>query len=408
MDTNIIGFETSTLTVATNIFWPIYGGAVGTATTQSPNYNVMPVAGTFKNFYINCDAGPGAGITRTFTVYINGADTGITISLTGAGTGAGVSTGSDATHTVAFNVGDIVSLHTTATGTTTAAGTVRWTLGAACATGVSMVLASSRANTLNTLATNFVPISGFGLDTTLATNEQAPMPTAGTFRNAYFQTSSSLGVGASMVATLFQNGGATGITMTITGTVQTTQTDNTHTVTVAAGDTFYWSIVPAGGPAAATGILSMEFDPTVNGESVHLYASSVVDVATAVRFNAISSPNAVSYQSAESARQMLTQAAVWKKLYVNLLTAPVGTASFQTQLSVNAVAGNPSVTITGVNTTGNDTVNTVTATVGQTVIMKMTPTNTPATSTLGWGIVSFIQPPATGITFITYRPAWRG
>jgi hypothetical protein len=393
MDTNIIGSNTTGITAATDTFFPLYAGNSGSNSSQvTSGANIMPVSGTLKNLYVQCDNGPGAGITRTFWVYKNGTSTGVTMSLTGSGTGAGVSSGSDLVNSTTFVAGDLISLRTAATATTTSAGTIRWTLDASTSPNVSMILGNSGAN-LATSGNTYVTVSGKAFDNTSGLNVQGVMPTSGTLKNAIMSTGGAAGTGAGYTATLYKNGSPTSITMTISGASAVSATDSTHSISVSPGDVLYWSVSPSGTPTARALAISLEFDPAIDGESVHLYGNSVVDVNSAVRYNAINSPNQASYQSTEAPRQVLTQSAVWRKLYVVLNSAPGAGASFQIQLSVGGAAGSPSVTISGANTTGNDANNCL-ATAGQTVVMKMTPTGTPTASTLGWGIVSYIPPAA--------------
>ena len=338
----------------------------------------------------------GAGITRTFWIYKNSANSGVTIALTGSGTGAGISSGSDLSDSVSFLAGDIISIHTTATALTTSTGTIRWCIDAYSSTAnQSLILGGSNSN-LATSGNSYVSPSGKGLDTTSGNNVAGVMPTGGVLKNAYIYLGPSdpPGTGASYAATLYQNGNPAALTMSVSGNSAYTGSDTTHSVTVSPGDVLYWQVLASGTPTPRTVDISMEFDPTTNGESVHMYGSSVTDTNSAVRYNAVQSPNLASYQSTEASRQSLTLSAVWRKLYVNLLSAPGGTASFQVQLSTNSTAGSPSVTITGLANTGNDS-NNVIATAGQTVAMKLTPAGTPTASTLSWGIVSYIPPAGT-------------
>lgn len=396
MDTNICCGTTSVQTVSTDLYWPIHGYAIGSSSTPAPNYTVMPIAGVLKNFYVQCQAGPGVGLSRTYTVAVNGVDTALTITVTGTGTGVGVSSNADTIHRINIAVGDQVSIHSTATGTTTDAGRTMFGLDFAAPANTSFIAACSRSQNLSTTLTSFLPIQGAGFDTTAGTNELCVFPTTGTLKNAAFNVNNAPGVGNSYTATLIQNGSPTSIVIVASGAASGTFYDNTHSVAVAAGDTFYWSIAVSGAAGATAGILSMEFDPTINGESVHMYASNVVTTNSAARFQSVVSPNAASYQSGETARQVASQAAVWKKLFVVQQTAPGGSASYQYQVSVAATPGNPSVTISAAATTGSDTTNSVQANAQDTVIIKITPTTTPATTIVAWGLVSFIQPAKAG------------
>lgn len=64
------------------------------------------------------------------------------------------------------------------------------------------------------------------------------LATNGTLKNLRIKVSTSPGVGQTYTYTVMKNGVATTITCTISGAAATTASDLTHTVTVAAGDTY--------------------------------------------------------------------------------------------------------------------------------------------------------------------------
>lgn len=399
MDSNICGFAIGALTAATDKFQPLFS-SVGSWASSAPaglNAVVSPIAGTIKNLYIDCDAGPGVGLTRTFWVYKNGSNTGVTVALTGAGTGAGISTGSDLSNTVSVAVGDILALHTTASGTTTSALTTRFSAGFNAAANTSLVMAISGAVVSTAIATSYMPIQGMNLDATAGTNVEMPMPTGGTFKNAIMTLNAVQATGGTYVATLYQNGSPTALVVTLAAGF-ITSTDTGHTITVAAGDKFYWSILGTGSVANKDIALSMEFDPTTNGESVILGGGLPITVNSAARFTSLTQ-TASTWSNTESQREMITQACDFKKLYVVLITAPGGSAQYVAAASVGeSTTGTPNATISAAATTGNDTSTTKTATAGQRISMKFTPSSTPATTVSEWGIVSYIAPPAASTT----------
>jgi hypothetical protein len=69
--------------------------------------NVIPAAGTIKNYYAFVETAPTAGHSWTFTVRKNGADTAVTCTIVGNGT---LRTCSDTSHTAAFVAGDLISI----------------------------------------------------------------------------------------------------------------------------------------------------------------------------------------------------------------------------------------------------------------------------------------------------------
>lgn len=389
MDTNIIFHTNSGQTTSAARFAAIYfaGASAFMASQLNGGESIMPCAGTFKNLYINCDAGPGAGITRTFLININGTDTGITLSLTGAGTGAGVSSGSDTAHTVSFNAGDAVSLKTTATGTTTGTGVIRATLAATCAANTSMLLATS-GSALSVTDPQYMPVQGVGTDTT-ANGVEMVMPTAGTLQNAYMSFGAT--PNAAQTITLFVNGSPTSVVIT-TNTVS--GTDLTHSASVNAGDKVYWQFTQGSnsGPAVRVQI-SIGFNPTTNGESIHMFASNLSQVNSAVRFLPIPASSNLAYGAAEGAKETLTQAVIWKNLYIYEQTI-LSAGTYQYQPQYNAVSGSLTVTANTSSQSFNDTIHTDNTNAGDTISLKVTPATTPTAVVVEWGIVSYIAPPS--------------
>jgi hypothetical protein len=392
MDTNIIGQDPTTITSASSLYTALdLEGNQFTANATGYSVSVMPCAGTLKNFYIKCDAGPGAGVTRTFTIYKNGSDTGLTISLTGSGTGAGISSGNDTNqaHNVSFVAGDLLSIHTSASGTTTGTGVTRWTIAANCAANTSMLLSGGGA--IGTVFPRY--ISPQTADTgTSAGFVESVMPTAGTLKNAYVKLAANVAASATLIFTLYQNGNPTSIVATVTAGNSTTN-DTTHSVTVAAGDRLYWAVTATGSPGSHTPAISLEFDPTVNGESVRMSGGNLTQNTTTHEYQQLGQSN-LNYSTTEANKNILTQAATWKKLYVYEQTS-IAAGSYQYQLAVNGTAGNPSVTISS-GQTGSDTVNTINTNAGDTVSMSITPASSPTGSIPEWGIVSFITPVSAG------------
>ncbi len=100
---------------------PIIGGTSGTSNLVSGRYmgmfagnqssterrvqNIMPIAGTVGNFTVFLETAPSTGSSWTLTLRKNGVDTAVTCTVSGTG-----QTCSDATHTVTFAAGDLVSV----------------------------------------------------------------------------------------------------------------------------------------------------------------------------------------------------------------------------------------------------------------------------------------------------------
>jgi len=66
-------------------------GASNSSTgTEPESRTYAPTDGVLDDLIVNLSAAPGAGITRTYTLYKNGVATALTVSMTGAGTGEGI------------------------------------------------------------------------------------------------------------------------------------------------------------------------------------------------------------------------------------------------------------------------------------------------------------------------------
>ena len=73
--------------------------------------NIIPAAGTVKNFFALVETAPQAGRTWTFTVRKNGADTAVTCTIAGDGV---LRTCSDTVNTAAFVSGDLIAIRISA------------------------------------------------------------------------------------------------------------------------------------------------------------------------------------------------------------------------------------------------------------------------------------------------------
>ncbi len=72
--------------------------------------NIIPAAGTVKNFFALVETAPQAGRSWTFTVRKNGADTAVTCTIVGDGV---LRTCSDTVNTAAFVSGDLIAIRIT-------------------------------------------------------------------------------------------------------------------------------------------------------------------------------------------------------------------------------------------------------------------------------------------------------
>jgi hypothetical protein len=106
----IMGSATA-VALTTTIYIPIAGG--GLSSTTEGNVDIpAPTASTLTNFYVELSAAPGVGNSVAVTVRKNGADTALTLTISGAAV-----SGSDLTHSVSVAAGDLLDIKIVPTGT---------------------------------------------------------------------------------------------------------------------------------------------------------------------------------------------------------------------------------------------------------------------------------------------------
>lgn len=128
-------------TTAGTTFWRLVSspsGSSSTTETSFPNIGPTPAPAlptpvwdklsvTATAFYGKIDTAPGVGNTRQFWLRQNSVDSAITVSFTGSGTGAGITTANITNQTLTFpSPGTIIDLKETRTGTPVSAGSLRF------------------------------------------------------------------------------------------------------------------------------------------------------------------------------------------------------------------------------------------------------------------------------------------
>lgn len=130
--------------------------------------------------------------------------------------------------------------------------------------------------TFQTLFAGRGPVTGGTLEPTVG----APWSVAGTFSKLKVVRATAPGSGKAVTYTLYKNGSATGLTVTITDPA-TSASDTTHTVSVSAGDTVALQRTnTGGGPASSQGAVALEFDATDDHQSGYCYAPNLYPTAT--------------------------------------------------------------------------------------------------------------------------------
>lgn len=301
----------------------------------------MPVSGTIQNLRVVLTTAPGAGTSRTFELQKNGGSTGVSVTISNTDV-----TASNTVDTEAFSAGDYYSLEHTQSGVPASSGAVAFSFEVVATN--SLIGAHSR--TLIS-ATTRMPLMGTGTSTTASVVGQY-IPANGTLKNLYARLNSTLSSGSYDV-TLYVNGSPTALTTNLASGTQN-NSDTTHTVSVSRGDGVYMEITantPSNNRAVAFG---MEFVSDVANESITM-SNATANPSTLQVTSMMGAVN--TWSSTGNARQhVLGDDFVFRDFYAVLTTAPGASQSrlFETSFD-EGTDGEPSITISGTNTTGSNT-----------------------------------------------------
>lgn len=214
-------------------------GYVSTPTAIASSF-IAPTAGVLNNLYVNVITN-GSTTNGSLTLYINGALTALTTTLTALTTG----TFTDLTHSVSVSIGDIISYQCAQATTANILGiaTMQFTPTGSAGSSRS-VLSTGYGSTSNAAQISFTSgeayIPPFGLISSTLGFAQFIIPVAGTITKLYVNVHANTATDNGVIA-LNVNGSDTALTTTVTALTTGTYTDLTHSVSVSAGDLITFS-----------------------------------------------------------------------------------------------------------------------------------------------------------------------
>lgn len=360
-------------------FSPLANYFVTPTGTENINRNVMDDSGTLSNFYVKRTTAPGAGTSVAYTIVKNGVNTSCVATVTDTGT-----TGSDATNSVSYAAGDVISVSIKPTGTV-ATSAASWQIennstGQGLLTGETTSIAAG---------TDYISLMN-GTFQASATDAQQIFPTGGVVDRAYYDLSVTTGAAKTWTATFVKNGVDTTLVVAITN--GTAGNDTTHTVSVVAGDTGYWRVDATNTPASTRMRIGARFTPTIDGESMQAATSTANLVNSGNNFSGVQG-GANAYSTTEANRaNWLGSAFDIKKLYASVDTANA-VASWTFTARSNSADTTLTCAITGVGvTTNNDTTHTVTPTTGALLGMNIVGATAPTACPAQWSFVTYRAP----------------
>ena len=321
-------------------------GSTSWKATEAPVEEIVGSAGTFKNLYVEVTA-LASGQTATFTLRVNGADTALTLTITGTTT-----TGSDTTHTVTVAAGDIVSLKAVTSATSGGTGQIRVSMDYTGDTAnESLLMGREDAPT----ADGYCGVDGWtDIDAATFTVAKQLIATAGTVKKFYVRLDTAPGVGSTNTFTVYKNGSATALTITVSN-LDVTGNDTSNSFTVAAGDKLAIFKDESAVAANTAFCWGMVFAATTDGEFPIVAGTGADPSNAATNYNTLTVMNDCAWDTTEDFRWNAGRASWITNMYVECTTAPGAGNSYTYTLRNNAADTALSVAIAEAATTGNDT-----------------------------------------------------
>lgn len=303
------------LSLTTGTFWNFDGPTTTGHASHALASQVIPAAGVLKNFYIKLTSGnPGAGNSWIFTIYVNNATTGISVTISDTNT-----TGQDITNSFTVAAGDTISVAITSTGSPDTSNP-SWNCQFNPSVADNTILMGT-TGTGNIADARFSHLVGNAGVSATENQVQQVIPVAGTIKSLYVILDGAPGASTSWVLTIRNGGTNKLVTVTISGT-DTTGNDVANMVSVAAGDVVSIGIaIGSGSPTASVMRWGMVFVPAISGHFIFMQSSQTSYTGGTTTDYAL--PNAqLAHNTTESQRRMVFPVLNIKAIYAWLASAP--------------------------------------------------------------------------------------
>lgn len=381
-------------TNATNYINPVLARAW--ATVEFQGSTTWAVTGWFFNLDITTTSAPTSGKSITYTLRVNGGDTGLTCTIANTATSC-----SDRTHGVAIAPGDRLTLKRTTSGSPTVAKS-RITIEHQGATANESGYATQSVSSGNEGQTTQLTNAFRSRDDGLSDNNAGVAAAAGNVTALYAAVGAAPGSGKSWTFTVLKNGtaqngtGGTPDTRVTIADSATTGNSSGYTVAVSAGDDISIQKSTSGSPTATQAHFGVRFAATTNGQSQYCGAFNQSPTLTG---NDVFGPlfggsNAAYVTTPESATEVYGGATSWtmSNLRVVLNASPGTPRSYTYKARKNAADGGPSVTIADAATSGTDGSNTMTVASGDAIDLEIIATNTPSSRVGRFCSIQYMDP----------------
>ncbi len=356
-------------------------------------YQVVPCDGKLSNLYVWTRGSPGAGKSRTFNLYKEGAATALSVVIDEAN-----NYGEDTTDEISVSAGDLICLEHVPAGTPSVFETLWCLRFTATTTGESLVLGcchSGSFGALNNGATEYASCAiGGQRPGGVEVYYRQPVPTDGKFSALYVDLTTAPDPGGAdgYTFTLRVNGIDSGLAVTITG--DDTTGNAASDIDIPEGAIVTLKFAPSGTPAAEPQARwGLKWEPDVSGESIVLGCTYNEPHVTNTEYITPTTWSISTWATTTASRVQPVWEATIKNLYVIMETAPgsgksrVFTIRKRTQLAAEADT-DITLTIADAAVSGNDIAHEYAASDYEHLVLKTVPSGSPDLSqSNGWGYV---------------------
>jgi hypothetical protein len=371
--------------------------------TTGTSYALMPTTGTFSSLCVNLTAAPGAGASWIWSLYKNGADQAVTVTISGSETQA-----CDSVDTTGFLPGDLVALHVTPSASPAPADAhASWYIVQTPAVPGETILFASHP----TSSSYYFALGANGSGVPSETEATTIIPTAGTITKYIAEY---VGPSAPVSSTVDQNESPTSLSASTP--TSGTFVEQTGNLSVSTGDVF--DVYETGLSSSSAFYASMVFVPSVPGQFVIPSYRNAETQNSATTYFSLTGRSGDAFQPNVSLTQEIGGSMQIQSLFTQTTVAPGSGAEWTYTLSDNDANTSLNATTSGTNFTSCTTSTPVTGcAIGSPVTVNnfdllstaATPTNSPAISDDSNGVaVSYLaytpqlafstEPPATGTT----------
>jgi len=253
-----------------------------------------------------------------------------------------------------------------------------------------LIVGSCANSSFSGPATRYINLMGGRTWTTNTNVAKQLCPAAGNLSTLVVEVVTTPSSGYEFVFTIVKNGEDTDVQCTVSS--GSTTAVGLETVSVAAGDNIYLKAYNSGGANALEARWSAIFSGS-NNQCIYMAGSTEPLYDGVATYH-----NSIAMQSASWPTQaggvrwtrnvVIPTSGTFKNLYVELADAPgTGKSRIFALTKNDGSSAGLYTTISGESTTGNNTINTISVSPHDRIMIKCNNTNTPTTTTAMWGVV---------------------